>query len=308
VIQFFLPSIFRLLITITGIFLMTFLVMAMIPGNPVFSKIDKGISSEELTQTLKTYSLSQNWTEKLGVYSQRFLTLDFGSSLVTGENIRKELGIRIKNTAALAFLGLIIFAVLGTGFAILGTYYSGTWLDQCLKVLTSLFISTPVFWFGLMLMAVFSLTLNWFPASGCPSASSLVLPAFTVGLRPAAFLQRMLQARLLEIMSMPFIRVAYAKGLSTVDVLLRHALKNALVPVVTIIGVEFGTLLTGAVVAETIFSYKGIGTYLLQGISSRDYNIILATVLVTCLFVVLVNLVVDWSYRFLDPRLEKPAH
>jgi len=308
VIQFFLPSIFRLLITITGIFLMTFLVMAMIPGNPVFSKIDKGISSEELTQTLKTYSLSQNWTEKLGVYSQRFLTLDFGSSLVTGENIRKELGIRIKNTAALAFLGLIIFAVLGTGFAILGTYYSGTWLDQCLKVLTSLFISTPVFWFGLMLMAVFSLTLNWFPASGSHSASSLVLPAFTVGLRPAAFLQRMLQARLLEIMSMPFIRVAYAKGLSTVDVLLRHALKNALVPVVTIIGVEFGTLLTGAVVAETIFSYKGIGTYLLQGISSRDYNIILATVLVTCLFVVLVNLVVDWSYRFLDPRLEKPAH
>ncbi len=287
---------------------MTFLVMAMIPGNPVFSKIDKGISSEELTQTLKTYSLSQNWTEKLGVYSQRFLTLDFGSSLVTGENIRKELGIRIKNTAALAFLGLIIFAVLGTGFAILGTYYSGTWLDQCLKVLTSLFISTPVFWFGLMLMAVFSLTLNWFPASGSHSASSLVLPAFTVGLRPAAFLQRMLQARLLEIMSMPFIRVAYAKGLSTVDVLLRHALKNALVPVVTIIGVEFGTLLTGAVVAETIFSYKGIGTYLLQGISSRDYNIILATVLVTCLFVVLVNLVVDWSYRFLDPRLEKPAH
>ena len=159
-----------------------------------------------------------------------------------------------------------------------------------------------------MLMAVFSLTLNWFPASGSHSASSLVLPAFTVGLRPAAFLQRMLQARLLEIMSMPFIRVAYAKGLSTVDVLLRHALKNALVPVVTIIGVEFGTLLTGAVVAETIFSYKGIGTYLLQGISSRDYNIILATVLVTCLFVVLVNLVVDWSYRFLDPRLEKPAH
>jgi peptide/nickel transport system permease protein len=282
--------------------------MALIPGNPVFSRIDKGISSQELNESLKAYSLRQNWTEKLEIYARRCLTLDFGTSLVTGENIRSELWVRVKNTAVLALLGLVLFTFLGTGFAILGAYFSGTWLDQSLKIITSLFISTPVFWFGLMLMAVFSLTLNWFPASGTESASALVLPALTVGLRPAAFLQRILQARLLDILSMPFIQVAYAKGLSSLQVLYRHALRNALVPVVTIIGVEFGSLLTGAVVAETIFSYKGVGTYLLQAISARDYNVILATVLVTCLFVVLVNLVVDWSYKFLDPRLEKPAN
>ena len=300
--KFLFASLLRMFLTLAGVFFLTFWVMTMVPGNPVLSRLDRGVSESELRKRMSREKL--NLSEKLGVYALKFFTFDFGKSLITGEDIRQELKIRVFNTALLAFCGLVLLVIIGLSAGIAGAYFSGTWIDQVLRLITTLFLSTPVFWFGLVLMVVFSLVLGWLPVSGTELPQALVLPALTVGLRPAAFLQRVVQNKLLEILEEPYILVAYAKGLSKWRVVISHGFRTTLVPAVTLIGLEFGNLLTGAVVAETLFAYKGIGTYILQGILSRDYNVILASVLVSCLGVMFVNFIVEGSYRFLDPKYQ----
>lgn len=296
-------SLLRLAITLLGVLLITFVVMAAVPGNPVFSKVDRGLSSAQLQEQLRQHDIRHDWSSKLMVYVGRLLTLDFGQSLITGEDISRELFQRCKNTLKLALIGTFLFVLLGVTAGVLGAMYSGHWPDLLLKLLTSVFISTPVFWFGLILMLFFAVYLSWFMPTGTEGWRSLILPGLTVGLRPAAFLQRITQTALLQVFEQQYIQVAFAKGLSRFQVLWRHAMANALIPVITVIGVEFSSLLTGAVVAEIIFSYKGIGTYILQGIEARDYNVIMATVLTTCVAVSLTNFTLDLLYRRIDPRL-----
>ncbi|MCJ8347825.1 ABC transporter permease [bacterium] len=290
-----------------GVIVLTYFVMASIPGNPVFSIYDKGISQEELQNKLESEKISLLDGQRFLSYSIKLLSFDFGESKITGENINKEMLVRVFNTLKLAILALCIFLSLGLGFGLLGAMYSGSFLDQIFKMITAMFMSTPVFWFGLILMIVFSLKLSWFPVSGSDTLAHLVLPSLTIGLRPAAFLQRLVQSRIEEALLAPYVQVAMSKGLSPFYVLIHHALRNALIPIATIVTLEFSSLMTGAVVAETIFSYKGIGTYIIQGINSRDYNIILATVFVTCLFVIFSNLILDLSYPFIDPRMKETA-
>lgn len=278
--------------------------MAFIPGNPVFSKIDRGLSQEELQIYAKEFDLRENFFRKFSLYAQRLITLDFGTSLISGEDISSELWQRFRNTMKLAFVGMLIFILLGLGCGIVGAIYSGRWPDLLLRLLTSLLISTPVFWFGLVLMLIFAVHLSWLMPTGTDGWKALILPGLTVGLRPAAFLQRVTQTGLMQVFEQQYIQVAFAKGLTRFEVLWRHILPNALIPIVTVIGIEFSSLLTGAVVAEIIFSYKGIGTYILQGIEARDYNVIMATVLITCVAVSVTNFIIELMYRELDPRLK----
>ncbi|PCJ21101.1 MAG: hypothetical protein COB02_00505 [Candidatus Cloacimonadota bacterium] len=303
----FLKPLFRLCSTVFGVIVLTYFVMASIPGNPVFSIYDKGISQEVLNKKLESEKLSILDLNKFFIFSKKLISFNFGKSKITGEDINKELKIRVFNTLKLTLLAVFIFLVFGLGLGLLGALYSGSFLDQIFKMITAMFMSTPVFWFGLVLMIIFSLKLSWFPVSGSDSFSHLVLPSLTIGLRPAAFLQRLVQSRVEDALQAPFVQVAMSKGLSPSYVLIHHALRNALIPIVTIITLEFSQLMTGAVVAETIFSYKGVGTYIIQGINSRDYNIILATVFISCLFVILSNLLLDLSYPFIDPRIKKQA-
>lgn len=300
-----LKPLLRVLSTVVGVIVLTYFVMASIPGNPIFSIYDKGISQHELQEKLKAETISVFDVSQFLSYGKKLLFFDFGKSKITGEDIDKEIVIRIYNTFQLTLFAVFIFLSLGLSLGLLGALYSGSFLDQVFKVITAMFMSTPVFWFGLVLMIVFSLKLSLLPASGSDSFLHLVLPAFTIGLRPAAFLQRLVQSRIEEALQSPFVQVAMSKGLPPNYVLIHHALRNALIPIVTIIALEFSQLMTGAVVAETIFSYKGIGTYILQGINSRDYNIILATVYVTCLFVIFTNLILDLTYPWIDPRLKE---
>ena len=297
-------SLVRLLLTLLGVFFITFLVMAFIPGNPVFSKIDRGLSQEELQIYAKEFDLRENFFRKFSIYAQRLIKLDFGTSLISGEDISSELWQRFRNTMKLAFIGMLIFLLLGLGCGIVGAIYSGRWPDLLLRLLTSLLISTPVFWFGLVLMLIFAVHLSWLMPTGTDGWKALILPGLTVGLRPAAFLQRVTQTGLMQVFEQQYIQVAFAKGLTRFEVLWRHALANALIPIVTVVGIEFSSLLTGAVVAEIIFSYKGIGTYILQGIEARDYNVIMATVLITCVAVSVTNFIIELMYREFDPRLK----
>ena len=297
-------SLGRLILTLLGVFFITFLVMAFIPGNPVFSKIDRGLSQEELQAYTKQFDLREDFFHKFSVYAQRLVTLDFGTSLISGEDISRELWQRFRNTMKLALVGMLIFLLLGLGCGIVGAIYSGRWPDLLLRLLTSLLISTPVFWFGLVLMLIFAVHLSWLMPTGTDGWKALILPGLTVGLRPAAFLQRVTQTSLMQVFEQQYIQVAFAKGLTRFEVLWRHAISNALIPIVTVVGIEFSSLLTGAVVAEIIFSYKGIGTYILQGIEARDYNVIMATVLITCVAVSLTNFIIELMYREFDPRLK----
>ncbi len=297
-------ALIRLCLTLSGVFLITFIVMALIPGNPVFSKVDRGLSYEELQKSVVEYDLRQNFSGKLLTFVKRLIRLDFGKSLISGEDISKELWQRCRNTLKLALVGMLLFVLIGLGCGIVGAVYSGQWPDLLLRLMTSLLISTPVFWFGLVLMLFFAVYLSWFMPTGTDGWRALILPGLTVGLRPAAFLQRVAQTSLMQVFEQQYIQVAFAKGLNRLQVLLRHAVANALIPIITVIGVEFSSLLTGAVVAEIIFSYKGIGTYILQGIEARDYNVIMATVLVTCVAVSLTNFVLELIYRQVDPRLK----
>ncbi len=294
----------RLTLTLLGVFFITFLVMAYIPGNPVFSKIDRGLSQEELRAYSKEFDLRQDFFQKFSTFAGRLLTLDFGKSLISGEDISSELWQRFRNTMKLALVGMLLFIILGLGCGIVGAIYSGRWPDLILRLLTSLLISTPVFWFGLVLMLVFAVYLSWLLPTGTDGWKALILPGLTVGLRPAAFLQRVTQTGLTQVFEQQYIQVAFAKGLTRFQVLWRHAIANALIPIITVVGIEFSSLLTGAVVAEIIFSYKGIGTYILQGIESRDYNVIMATVLVTCVAVSITNFIIELTYRQIDPRLK----
>ncbi|MEE2925353.1 MAG: ABC transporter permease [bacterium] len=278
--------------------------MAFIPGNPVFSKIDRGLSQKELQVYSKEFDLKENFLQKFSTYIQRLVTLDFGTSLISGEDISSELWQRFRNTMKLALVGMLLFLSLGLGCGIVGAVYSGRWPDLLLRLLTSLLISTPVFWFGLVLMLIFAVHLSWLMPTGTDGWKALILPGLTVGLRPAAFLQRVTQTGLMQVFEQQYIQVAFAKGLTRFQVLWRHAVTNALIPIVTVVGIEFSSLLTGAVVAEIIFSYKGIGTYILQGIEARDYNVIMATVLVTCVAVSVTNFIIELMYRELDPRLK----
>lgn len=279
------------------------MVLAAIPGNPVFSKFDRGLSNSQLLEQSAQYDLNSDLSGKFLIFCKRLITLDFGESLVTGENISHELLQRCRNTFKLALVGMLLFILLGISSGVIGAMYSGQLPDLLLKLFTAILISTPVFWFGLVLMLFFAVYLSWFMPTGTEGWKSLVLPGLTVGLRPAAFLQRITQTSLLQVFEQQYIQVAFAKGLDRFQVLWRHAFHNALIPIITVIGVEFSSLLTGAVVAEIIFSYKGIGTYILQGIESRDYNVIMATVIVTCLAVSITNFLIELVYHKLDPRL-----
>jgi len=295
-------SLIRLLISVVGVCLLTMTVMLCIPGNPVFSVAERGMDAKELLRRQKEMSLDGP-IEKLVFLGKKLFLFDFGTSKVTGENIGRELSQRLYNTTQLACLSLLFFLCMGVGSAFFSAWYQNLWPDRLLDVLASWILATPIFWFGIVFIGVFSMYLGWFPISGNSGFASMILPALTVSVRPAAFLCKMLRQRLLEIYKERFITVAMAKGLSRFRILFWHVARNGLLPAITITGMEFSQLLTGAVVAETLFALKGLGSYIVFGVESRDYDIILACVFVSGLLVCLANSLADVLNQMVDPRL-----
>ncbi len=300
----FLDSLIRLVVSVVGVCLLTMVVMLSIPGNPVFSVAERGMDAAELQRRQQELSLSGT-KERLVFLAQKLLFLDFGTSRITGEDIGRELSQRLLNTGYLACLSLLLFLCLGIGAAFFAIWYQGRWPDRLIDLLSSWVLATPVFWFGIVLIGVFSLNLGWFPVSGSDGIVSMILPALTVSVRPAAFLCKMLRQRLAEILDKRFIAVARAKGLSQSRILFWHVARNGLLPVITISGMEFSQLLTGAVVAETLFALKGLGSYIVFGVESRDYDIILACVFVSGLLVCMANSLADFLNQMADPRLRQ---
>lgn len=286
-----------------GVLLLTFMLVHLVPGDPVEVMLGESATSADRRQLRSELGLDQSMPKQFANYLLKLAHGDFGRSIHTQTKISSLLAVRVPATARLALLALMIALAIGLPLGIIAALRAGRWPDS-VATLTSLTLSAmPHFWLGPLLMLVFALWLGWLPVSGMEPTSAIVLPAVTLGFGLAAILTRMTRASLLEILHEDFVRTARAKGLPEKVVILRHALRAALLPIVTVIGLQLGSLLAGAVITETVFAWDGVGRLLVESIEKRDYPVTQACVLVIALAYVVVNLLTDILYSRLDPRI-----
>jgi peptide/nickel transport system permease protein len=285
-----------------GVLLLTFLLVHLVPGDPVEVMLGESATSADRTQLRTDLGLDQPLPTQFVHYLSKLATGDFGRSIHSRAEISGLLAERIPATAKLALLALAIALCIGLPLGILAALHHHRWPDRAATLASLTLSAMPHFWLGPLLMLLFALWLGWFPVSGMESGASIVLPALTLACGLAAILTRMTRASLLETLNEDFVRTARAKGLPERLVVLRHALKHALLPVVTVIGLQFGSLLAGAVITETVFGWEGLGRLLVESIEKRDYPVTQACVLVIAMVYVLVNLLTDLAYGQLDPR------
>jgi ABC-type dipeptide/oligopeptide/nickel transport system permease component len=286
-----------------GVLLLTFMLVHLVPGDPVEVMLGESASGADRAQLRAELGLDQPVIVQFGLYLARLAQGDFGTSIHSGEPISALLAQRFPATVKLALLALLIAVSIGLPLGILAALKANRWPDRVATTLSLTLSAMPHFWLGPLLMLVFALWLGWLPVSGMDSTASIFLPALTLGFGLAAILTRMTRASLLEVLNEDFVRTARAKGLDESTVILGHALRAALLPVVTVLGLQMGSLLAGTVITETVFAWDGIGRLLVESIEKRDYPVTQACVLVIALSYVLVNLCTDLLYARLDPRV-----
>lgn len=293
---------FYSLIAIVGIVVVVFVIVRML-GDPAVLMLSHEAPLEALEAFRREHGLDRPIWEQLGKFMLDVLRGDLGRSLRHSEDVVSLLLQRLPLTMQLAGAAFVLSLVLAVPLGVLAARYRGTFRDRSLMVMAVLGQSVPDFWLGLMLMLVFGVVLKWVPISGSGSWQHLVLPAVTLSVFPLARTTRLVRSGMIEMLNQDFVRTARAKGLSDAKVVYKHALRNALIPVVTIIGLEIGSLLGGAVIVETVFAWPGMGRFLVQALNNRDFPVIQAGVLFLALSKVAVNLAVDLLYSTVDPRV-----
>jgi peptide/nickel transport system permease protein len=286
-----------------GVLLLTFLLVHLVPGDPVEVMLGESATVADRAQLRADLGLNDALPLQFLVYLKNLAHGNFGRSIHTHVPVAQLLAERIPATARLALLSLGIALLMGLPAGIVAALHHRKWPDRVATLSALMLSAMPHFWLGPLLMLVFALWLGWLPVSGMESSTSIVLPALTLACGLAAILTRMTRASMLEVLGEDFVRTARAKGLPERVVVLRHALKAALLPVVTIVGLQLGSLLAGAVITETVFGWDGVGRLLVESIEKRDYPVTQACVLVIALTYVLVNLVTDLLYARIDPRV-----
>lgn len=286
-----------------GVLLLTFLLVHLVPGDPVEVMLGESASSADRAALRADLGLDKPLVVQFGQYLTKLAHGDFGVSIHTKQPIAEMLLARYPATVKLALLSLVIGLLIGVPLGIYAALNAGHWQDFVVTIVSVRLSAMPAFWLGPLLMLLFAVWLGWLPVSGMDSPSAIVLPALTLGFGLSAILTRMTRTSLLEVLNDDFIRTARAKGLSERTVILRHALRAALLPIITIVGLQMGSLLAGTVITETIFSWDGIGRLLVESIEKRDYPVTQACVLVVALSYVLVNALTDVVYRLADPRV-----
>jgi ABC-type dipeptide/oligopeptide/nickel transport system permease component len=295
---------FSFFTVIFGVLLLTFLLIHLVPGDPVEVMLGESASMADRETLRADLGLNQPLIQQFGSYLSKLSHGDLGSSIHTKTPIIELIKTRYPATLKLAVLSLIIGLLIGIPLGIYAALKANHWQDFVVTIVSVRLSAMPAFWLGPMLMLVFAVWLGWLPVSGMESRTSIILPAITLGFGLSAILTRMTRTSLLEVLNDDFIRTARAKGLSEKTVIIRHALRAALLPIITIVGLQMGSLLAGTVITETIFSWDGIGRLLVESIEKRDYPVTQACVLVVALSYVLVNLFTDMIYRFADPRVK----
>lgn len=292
--------------TLLGVSIAVFLMLHVTPGGAVEAIVLQsgaafsGEAMEEMRQQL-------GFNDPLYVQYARFLGNalrgDFGRSYRTHQPVTNMIRAALPSTISLALAGMAVSVTLGLTMGVIAAVWHNTWIDSACMVAAMIGWSTPSFWLGFMFILVFTVRLGWFPLSGQEGLKLLVMPAVALGLGAAGVIARLLRAGMLEIMNMDYVRTARAKGLSDRVVIVKHVLRNTLIPVFTIVGLQLGRLLGGTVIIETVFAREGIGRLVVRSLQMRDMPTIQAIVLLMALIYVVINLLVDLSYPVLDPRI-----
>lgn len=332
--QYILKRLLGLVPVLFGITLAVFLLLRLIPGDPAIVLAGERATPDQVEALRNQLGLNQPLVFQYFAFLGNLLRLNLGNSLISGIPILEEIRSRWTATFELAIAAMIVAVLFGIPLGVLAAVNKNRWLDQLTMGGSLVGVSLPVYWLGLLLIYLFSITLQWLPPSGRIGVESglsfqpmtgfyvldallrfnlpvladvlahLVLPALTLGTIPLAIVARITRSTMLDVLGQDYIRTAKAKGLPDRLVVFRHALKNALLPINTTIGLQFGTLLGGAILTETIFSWSGIGSWIYEGILARDYPVVQGGVVFVAIVFVFINLLVDLSYALVDPRVQ----
>ncbi len=287
-----------------GVTLAVFSMLFLVPGDPVKMMLAEFVTNpDQVAQMRAQLHLDEPIFQQYGRFVGNALRGDLGVSIRSRRPVVQEIGENLGSTAQLALGSMLVAVVLGVSLGILAAAFRNSWLDAGSMLVALLGVSMPSFWLGLLLILLFSLQLGWFPATGGGDLPHLVMPMFTLGLIASAIIARLTRSSMLEVLGQDYIRTARAKGLAWWGVVIRHGLKNAFIPVVTIFGLQFGNLLAGAVIVETVFSRPGLGRLIVGAILSKDFPLVQGTILFVATTYVLINLLVDLAYAVFDPRI-----
>jgi ABC-type dipeptide/oligopeptide/nickel transport system permease component len=294
-------------IVLLGVSILTFLMMHMLPGDPVdyMFALSQGEppAPEQVEETRRQLGLDKPLLIQYVYYVRDAAQGDLGRSIFLKREVRDIIFDNVRYTLELTICGLAFAITLGFILGVIAAARRGTWVDSATMVISLFGLSMPFFWLALLLVLLFSLRLDVFPATGQGSLSHLVLPTVAIGVTSAGTIARLVRSSMLEVLRQEYIVTARAKGLRNVRVLVRHALRNAVIPPITVAGLQFGRLMGGAVVTETIFARKGLGTVLVNGILSHDFKLVQGILLFIALIYILINFIVDMSYAMVDPRI-----
>lgn len=304
--EFTLKRIIGTIPVLLGIIFFTFTVLFLIPGNPAQTVAGPRADKATLERIAKEMGLNKPVYIRFWGYISRICHGNFGESVVSGKPVMDSIKEKFPYTLKLAGIAMLFSIIIGVFTGILGAISRGKIIDRIITFFSVTGISVPIFLSGLVFLYIFAVKLRWFPTSGFRGAHSLwpfILPAFTLGIRSAAFLARIVRSSLIEVLNQDFIRTARAKGLSTTRILLRHGLVNALIPVITVIGLDLSSYLNGSVIIETIFDLPGIGRFAMDAILKRDYPVIQGIILFGAFIFILVNLIIDLTYAWINPKV-----
>lgn len=291
--------------TLLGVTFITFLLIKSLPGDPALGLVGERANAETITAIRKELGIDKPLIFQYVGYLRLICQGELGRSYYTNRRVVHDLKEKFPNTFRLALAAMLVASTVGILVGVLMGVARGSLWDRIGSVMAIGGVSLPVFWVGLILMLIFSFTLRILPPSGMGDGNILylILPASTLGLSSAAYIARITRSSILDVISQQYVVTARAKGLSPASVIFKHALKNAMIPIITLIGVDFGSYLNGAVLTETIFGWDGIGLYALDGIIKRDYPVVMGTVLVGAAAFVLINLIVDVCYAYFNPQI-----
>ena len=302
--KYILKRLMMLIPVIIGVSFLVFTIMSLTPGDPAQLILGESAPKEAIMKLRQEMGLDDHFLVQYFNFAKKAVVGDFGRSYTTGREVFNEIFSRFPNTLLLAVSGVVISICIGIPVGIISATRQYTFIDSFSMIAALLGVSMPNFWLGLMLILTFSVNLGVLPSGGFESMKSLVLPAFTLGVGPAAIVTRMPRSSMLEVIRQDYIRTARAKGVTEKKVVNKHALKNALIPVITVVGLQFGHLLGGAVLTETVYSWPGVGRMMVDAIRQKDTPTVLATVVFLATVFSVVNLVVDILYAYVDPRIK----
>jgi ABC-type dipeptide/oligopeptide/nickel transport system permease component len=287
-----------------GVATIVFFLMRVLPGDPAQLMLSStGGSAEQIAKLRESLGLNDSLARQYWDFMSGAVTGDLGTSLRSNQPVTSEIGRQLRSTLELTAASMAIATVLGIILGVAAAVWQRSWIDSLSMSIAMVGVCAPNFWLGLMLVSLFSFTLKWFPATGSEGLDRLILPAVTLGLGAAAVIARLVRSSMIDVLHQEYVVVARAKGLGEMRVTLAHAVKNALIPAVTLVGLQFGSLLGGAVIVESVFSRQGVGRLAVTAIVSKDYTIVQGVVLFVAAAYVIVNLIVDLLYGFLDPRI-----